>query len=87
MLGCLLLRNAHKITRQAVLNVCTESEPFCVHFSKVNKLPYDITTLVCILVDPKDAYFTTDYRVTRKCRKGKIGLCFEVIKQIAETLS
>ena len=33
------------MTRQAVMNVCTESERFCVHFSKVNKEPYDITTL------------------------------------------
>ena len=41
---CLLLKNSHKMTRQAMLNVCTE--PFCVHFSKINKLPYDITTLV-----------------------------------------
>ena len=32
-------------------DVCTESEPFCVHFSKVNKLPYNITTLVHSLLD------------------------------------
>ena len=42
---CILLRNAHKMTRQAELTVCTESEPVCVHFTKVNKLPYDTTTL------------------------------------------
>ena len=42
---CLLLGNAHKMTMQAVVNVFTESEPFCVHLSKVNKLPYDIVQL------------------------------------------
>ena len=42
------------MTRQAVLNVCTESEPFCVHFSKVNKLAYDITTLVVGSIKHKD---------------------------------
>ena len=33
---CLLLRNAHKMTRQAALNVCncTASEPVCVHCSR-----------------------------------------------------
>ena len=34
------------MTRQAALNGCTESEPVCVHFSKVNKLPYNTTTLI-----------------------------------------
>ena len=44
---CLLLSNAHKMsTRQAALDEYTESEPFRLHFSKVNKLPYDGTTLV-----------------------------------------
>ena len=42
---CLFLRNAHKMTRKTALNVCTKSEPVCVHYSKVNKLPYDGTTL------------------------------------------
>ena len=33
------------MTRLAALNVCIESEPVFVHFSKGNKLPYDTTTL------------------------------------------
>ena len=32
-----VIAEPHKMTRQAVLNVCTESEPFCVHLSKVSK--------------------------------------------------
>ncbi len=34
------------MSTQAALNGYTESEPFCVHLSKVNKLPYNGTTLV-----------------------------------------
>ena len=34
------------MTTQAALNGYTQSEPFCVHLSKVNKLPYNGTTLV-----------------------------------------
>ena len=56
---CLLLRNAHKITRQAALNVCTESAPVCVHLSKVNKLPYDTTTLDINRVDIKNVVHTS----------------------------
>ena len=37
--------DAHKMSKQAALNGYTESEPFCVHLSKVNKLPYNGTTL------------------------------------------
>ena len=29
------------MTRQAALNGYTQLEPFCVHVSKVNKLPYN----------------------------------------------
>ena len=32
--NCLLLRNAHKMTRQAALNGCTASEPVCVLCSR-----------------------------------------------------
>ena len=48
MVVYLLLRNAHKMTRQATLNGYTESELFCVHLSKVNKLPYNGTILVVV---------------------------------------
>ena len=33
------------MTKQAALNGYTESEPFYVHLSKVNKLPYNGMTL------------------------------------------
>ena len=34
------------MTEQEALNVCTQSVPVSVHFSKVNKLTFDISTLV-----------------------------------------
>ena len=34
------------MTMQAALNGYTVSEPFCVHLSKVNKIPYNGMTLV-----------------------------------------
>ena len=42
---CLLLRNAHKMTRQAVLHVCTESEPVWCVFFKSKQTTVNTTTL------------------------------------------
>ena len=39
------------MTRQAALNVWTESEPVCVHFSKVNKLPYNTVYVLRFYVE------------------------------------
>ena len=40
------------MTRKAAQNGFTESEPVCVHCSKVNKLPYDETTLAFSIKKP-----------------------------------
>ena len=45
---CLLLRNAHKMTRKAALNGCTESEPVLCAFLKSKQTPYDTSTLAIV---------------------------------------
>ena len=54
MVVCLLLRNAHKMTRQAALNGCSE------YFLKSKQTTYNTTTLG-IDVPVPDQFIVADY--------------------------
>ena len=62
---CLLLRNAHKMTRQAALNGCTELETVLCAFLKSKQTTY---LYFCNIVDDKFASLINVFEFKKKIK-------------------